>query len=225
MWMAIQLLKISQTVNVTDTKIPVITTNGGPGLWIPKRDFVRQLYCATDSALQINCSVGNSYGCESDDLNWLLHIRWRGLTITWNSSGDYSMESGKQKFIQTFTGNRYRRFRWFHQRRPKSGFRSWTLWGKLTATASAYEILLGWLIQLGLRSDGLNWTDPYPVGETTILGRQDIHGEILQTEVIQNIRVTDTQIPVIYHQRRPESRIPKLDFVRQGFYALLLCYR
>jgi uncharacterized delta-60 repeat protein len=49
----------------------------------------------------------------------------------------------------------------------------------------------------GVRNDNLPLTDPYPVGETTITWNvTDINGNPA-IEVIQTIKVTDTQVPVI----------------------------
>jgi hypothetical protein len=184
--------EVIQTITVTDTQIPVITTNGDQNL-DSEAGLCEASFMATASATD-NCSVGTPTGARSDGLELTDPYPVGETTITWNVSdvnGNPATEviqtvnvTDNQIPVITTNGDQ--------NLDSEAGLCE----ASFTVTASAIDnCSVG--NPTGLRSDGLELTDPYPVGETTITWNvSDIHGNPA-IEVTQTIRVTDTQIPVI----------------------------
>jgi hypothetical protein len=183
---------VIQTITVNDTEAPVITSNGnqtvsaGAGLCTA---VVAVSATATD-----NCTVGEPTGIRSDGLALTEPYPVGVTTITWSVTD--ANGNAAAPVLQTITVN--------DTEAPvitSSGNQSVSADAGLctavvTVSASATDnCAVG--EPLGIRSDGLALTEPYPVGVTTITWTvSDANGNAA-APVIQTITVNDTEAPVI----------------------------
>jgi hypothetical protein len=185
-------IEVSQTVNVTDNQIPVITTNGDQNL-SAEAGLCEASFTATASATD-NCSVGNPTGLRSDGLELTDPYPVGETTITWNVSDIHGNPATEVIQTITVTDNELPVISTNGDQdlNAEAGICD----AIFTATASATDNC-SVVNPTGLRSDGLELTDPYSVGETTITWTvSDVNGNPA-TEVIQTITVTDNELPVI----------------------------
>ncbi|MFD2201457.1 HYR domain-containing protein, partial [Shivajiella indica] len=184
--------EVTQTIRVTDTQVPVITTNGNQNI-DAEAGLCSAIVEVTASATD-NCSVGDPVGVRSDGLALTNPYPVGVTTITWNVSdvnGNAADEvvqtitvTDTQAPVITTNGDK--------NVDAETGLCS----AILEVTASATDnCSVG--DPVGVRSDGLPLTDPYPVGVTTIKWNvSDVNGNAA-TEVTQTVTVTDTEAPVI----------------------------
>ena len=185
---------VTQTVTVTDNQVPVITTSGAittnntPGLCSAN-------VSVTAATADDNCGVGSPTGVRSDGLPLGNPYPVGVTTITWNVmdiNGNPAIAA-----IQTVTVT--------DNQAPVI-----TTSGLITANTDLDECGATIVVTpatatdncvvgspVGIRSDGLLLSDPYPVGVTTITWNvMDINGNPAVTAT-QIISVTDNQVPVI----------------------------
>ncbi|WP_223276068.1 HYR domain-containing protein [Algoriphagus aquimarinus] len=182
----------SFTVTVTDNQLPVITTNGNQNL-VTEAGLCEASFTATASAAD-NCSVGEPTGVRSDELELTDAYPVGETTITWNVSDVNGNAADAVIQTITVTDNQLPEITTNGNKNLVAGVGLCE--ASFTATASASDnCSVG--EPTGVRSDELELTDAYPVGETTITWNvSDVNGNAADA-VIQTITVTDNQLPVI----------------------------
>ena len=183
---------VVQTITVTDTQVPVITTNGNQNL-NAEEGLCAASFTATADATD-NCSVGEPTGVRSDNLALTDPYPVGVTTITWivtDTNGNEAIPvvqtitvNDNQAPIITTNGDQ--------NLDAEEGLcaASFTATANVTDNCSVGE-------PTGVRSDNLAMTDPYPVGVTTITWTvTDVNGNEA-TPIVQTITVSDTQAPEI----------------------------
>ncbi|TPV33434.1 HYR domain-containing protein [Paucihalobacter ruber] len=184
--------EVIQTVTVTDTQAPVITTNGNQNV-NAEAGFCSAAVTVSATATD-NCSVGDPVGVRSDGALLTDPYPVGVTTIAWNVTdinNNVATEviqtvtvTDTQAPVITTNGNQ--------NVNAEAGLCSAAVTVSATATDNCS---VG--DPVGVRSDGALLTDPYPVGVTTIAWNvTDINNNVA-TEVLQTVTVTDTQAPVI----------------------------
>jgi hypothetical protein len=183
---------VVQTVIVTDNEIPVISTNGDQNL-----NTEAGLCAATvevSATASDNCSVGDPIGIRSDGLP-LTDLYPVGVTtITWSVTDANGNDAASvvQTVIVTDNEIPVISTNGDQNLNTEAGLCAATV--EVSATASD-NCSVG--DPIGIRSDGLPITDPYPVGVTTITWNvTDANGNDAAS-VVQSVIVTDNEIPVI----------------------------
>jgi hypothetical protein len=182
-----------QSVIVTDNEIPVISTNGDQNL-----NTEAGLCAATvevSATASDNCSVGDPIGIRSDGLPIIRPIScWQITTITWNVTDANGNDAASlvQSVIVTDNEIPVISTNGDQNLNTEAGLCAATV--EVSATASD-NCSVG--DPIGIRSDGLPLSDPYPVGVTTITWNvTDANGNFAST-VVQTVSVTDTEAPEI----------------------------
>ncbi|WP_217694761.1 HYR domain-containing protein [Algoriphagus marinus] len=183
---------VIQTITVTDNQLPVITTNGDQNL-NATAGLCEASFTATASAND-NCSVGEPTGVRSDGLDLTAPYPVGETTITWNVS-DINTNAAEE-VVQTITVRDNQLPVITTNGDQNLDAEAVLCEASFAATASATDnCAVG--DPTGVRSDGLDLTAPYPVGQTTIIWNvSDVNGNAGE-EVLQTITVTDNQLPVI----------------------------
>jgi subtilase family serine protease len=181
-----------QSVIVTDNEIPVISTNGDQNL-----NTEAGLCAATvevSATASDNCSVGDPIGIRSDGLPLSDPYPVGLTTITWNVTDANGNDAASlvQSVIVTDNEIPVISTNGDQNLNTEAGLCAATV--EVSATASD-NCSVG--DPIGIRSDGLPLSDPYPVGVTTITWNvTDANGNFAST-VVQTVSVTDTEAPEI----------------------------
>jgi subtilase family serine protease len=183
---------VVQYVIVTDNEIPVISTNGDQNL-----NTEAGLCAATvevSATASDNCSVGDPIGIRSDGLP-LTDLYPVGVTtITWSVTDANGNDAASvvQTVIVTDNEIPVISTNGDQNLNTEAGLCAATV--EVSATASD-NCSVG--DPIGIRSDGLPITDPYPVGVTTITWNvTDANGNDAAS-VVQSVIVTDNDDPEI----------------------------
>jgi hypothetical protein len=183
---------VVQTVIVTDNEIPVISTNGDQNL-----NTEAGLCAATvevSATASDNCSVGDPIGIRSDGLPIADPYSVGLTTITWNVTDANGNDAASlvQSVIVTDNEIPVISTNGDQNLNTEAGLCAATV--EVSATASD-NCSVG--DPIGIRSDGLPLSDPYPVGVTTITWNvTDANGNDAAS-LVQSVIVTDNEIPVI----------------------------
>ncbi|MEB2780124.1 MopE-related protein, partial [Algoriphagus sp. C2-6-M1] len=183
---------VEQTVTVTDTEAPVINTNGDQTV-----DAEAGLCSATvivSASATDNCSVGDPVGVRGDGLLLTDPYPVGETTITWTVTDIHNNDAVPVEQTVTVTDTEAPVITSNGDQTvdAEAGLCSATVTVNASATDNCSVS-----DPVGVRSDGLLLTDPYPVGETTITWTvTDIHNNDA-VPVEQTVTVTDTEAPVI----------------------------
>jgi hypothetical protein len=183
---------VIQTITVNDTEAPVITTNGNQT--VSADAGLCTAVVAVSASATDNCAVGEPVGIRSDGLALTEPYPVGVTTITWNISDTNG--NAAAPVIQTITVNDTEAPVISTNGNQTVSADAGLCTAVVTVSASATDnCAVG--EPVGIRSDGLALTEPYPVGVTTITWTvSDANGNPA-APVIQTITVNDTETPVI----------------------------
>ncbi|SMD44497.1 delta-60 repeat domain-containing protein/Por secretion system C-terminal sorting domain-containing protein [Aquiflexum balticum DSM 16537] len=183
---------VIQTITVNDTEAPVISTNGNQT--VSADAGACSAVVVVSASATDNCAVGEPVGIRSDGLALTEPYPVGVTTITWNVSD--ANGNAAAPVIQTFTVNDTEAAVISTNGNQTVSADPAACSAVVSISASATDNC-GVGEPIGIRSDGLALTEPYPVGVTTITWNvSDANGNAA-APVIQTITVNDTEAPVI----------------------------
>ncbi len=183
---------VVQTIVVTDNQIPVIATNGDKS--VNSDAGACGAVVAVSATATDNCGVGAPTGMRSDALALTAPYPVGTTTITWTVTDIHGNAAAAVTQTITVTDNE---IPVITSNGNQSVNNDAGNCGAVVAVSATATDNCGVGAPIGVRSDALALTAPYPVGTTTITWTvTDIHGNAA-VAVTQTVTVTDNEKPVI----------------------------